>query len=75
MSHVLEHMKNPIDVLNNLKKCQMALIAVPNPIRPKILFKYYIFNNDYANKGYLYSWDQSHFTNFITRSKLKIGNH
>ena len=69
LSHVLEHLKNPADAIEKVKslKPTWLLIAVPNPLRPKVLMKYNFFSRDYSNKGHYYSWDRSHFTNFLTR--------
>ena len=67
MSHVLEHTYCPLNVIQKLKRhpARWICLAVPNPVRPKIFFKYQITGRSYANKGHLYSWDRSHFTNFI----------
>ncbi|WP_373031380.1 class I SAM-dependent methyltransferase [Sulfurovum sp.] len=69
LSHVLEHMKNPIDVLSHAKKIsrRWVIVACPNPIRPMILAKHALFGRDYSNAGHLYSWDRSHFSNFLER--------
>jgi SAM-dependent methyltransferase len=66
-NHVLEHFKNPIDVLKLAEKhTDFIVIAVPNPIRFHILFHAFNYYN-YSNLGHVYSWDRSHFNNFITR--------
>ena len=69
MSHVLEHMKNPTDVIQKVKSLgpDWLLIGVPNPARLKVLMKYNLFSTDYSNKGHYYSWDRSHFSNFLER--------
>jgi len=67
-SHVLEHMENPKQVLDKIKKVtkRWILIAVPNPLWPKGIVKYnLILRRNYSNKGHLYCWDRSHFTNFL----------
>jgi SAM-dependent methyltransferase len=67
LMHVLEHLKEPVKTINVIKELggRWILIAVPNPIRPKILLKYALLGKDYSNKGHCYSWDRSHFSNFI----------
>ncbi len=67
-SHSLEHMESPKTILKKASKiASYMIIAVPNPVRPKILLKYALFSKDYSNKGHYYSWDRSHLNNFLTR--------
>lgn len=68
LSHALEHTPNPVDVVNEMKAVtkKWLVLAVPNPIRPKILMKYGLSGRDYSNKGHYYSWDRSHFQNLLT---------
>jgi len=75
LSHVLEHMPNPIDILKRVKRIsrRWLILAVPNPIRPKILAKYAMRSKNYSNLGHLYSWDRSHFHIFLERhNRLRI---
>jgi len=74
-SHSLEHMKAPVSMINKMKNIskEWLILAIPNPIRPKILFKYALRNRNYSNKGHYYSWDRSHFHNFLEiKCQLKI---
>lgn len=68
LSHALEHTANPVDIINEMKIVtkKWIILAVPNPIRPKILMKHALFSKDYSNKGHYYSWDRSHFHNLLT---------
>jgi SAM-dependent methyltransferase len=67
LNHVLEHFSNPVDVLKLAEKhSDFIVIAVPNPIRFHILVHAFKKNN-YSNLGHVYSWDRSHFNNFIKR--------
>jgi len=67
LCHSLEHMEKPKAIIEQVKKISKhwIIIAVPNPIRPKVLVKYALFRKDYSNKGHFYSWDRSHLTNFL----------
>lgn len=68
LSHVLEHMQHPTDILKKIKKItSWIVLAVPNPLRPKIQIKYSIRGKNYSNKGHYHSWDHSHFENFLSR--------
>ena len=68
MSHVLEHTLRPLDIvkgLNNmLKPDGVAILAVPNPVRLTV-FLGNIFKKHYVNRGHVYSWDRSHWINFL----------
>lgn len=68
-SHVLEHIVNPIELLTQAKKISRhwIVLAIPNPLRPMIIFKYALFRRNYSNAGHVYSWDRSHFTNFLVK--------
>lgn len=69
LSHVLEHMEHPSDVVRAALQISKGpvLLAVPNPIRPHIVLKHALRSRDYSNKGHYHSWDRSHFTNFLKR--------
>lgn len=69
LSHVLEHIPSPIEAVRVLKRVssQWIVLAVPNPGRPHIFMKYSLTSRDYSNRGHVYSWDRSHFTNFLTQ--------
>ena len=68
MSHVLEHTLYPTDiiclVMKKIRNKGFFIMAVPNPVRP-LVFVRNIFKYHYANRGHVYSWDRSHWTNFI----------
>ena len=68
LSHVLEHIPSPIEALQILKRVssRWIVLAVPNPGRPHVFMKYSLASRDYSNRGHVYSWDRSHFTNFLT---------
>ena len=75
MSHVLEHIDNPIEALETLKTVtrRWIVLAVPNPLRPIIQLKYTLRSKNYSNKGHVFSWDRSHFENFLQRkNQLEI---
>ena len=68
MCHSLEHMKSPVhaceQALRLLKDGGFLILAVPNPVRPDVIFGN-IFKRHYVNKGHVYSWDKSHWKNFL----------
>jgi len=70
LSHVLEHLLDPINTLQQLSKHLVPggilIVAVPNPARPDVLVKH-ILRKNYVNEGHVYSWDRPHFMNFIER--------
>ena len=66
LSHVLEHMERPVDVVKSLLSVSKWLIvAVPNPTRLQVVLRLGFMGKDYANRGHLYSWDKSHLTRFL----------
>jgi 2-polyprenyl-3-methyl-5-hydroxy-6-metoxy-1,4-benzoquinol methylase len=69
-SHVLEHLRNPIEALEKtmrlLKPGGILIVAVPNPVRPNILISN-IFQKHYVNRGHVHAWDMSHWRNFLER--------
>ena len=68
MSHSLEHMKNPPEIikiaLRLIKDNGHLILAVPNPVRPNVFFNN-IFKRHYVPKGHVYAWDRSHWINFL----------
>ncbi|BAQ62675.1 hypothetical protein GM3708_3081 [Geminocystis sp. NIES-3708] len=70
MSHVLEHTKRPYDVMKGIIKMLrpngIAIVAVPNPVRPTVFYGN-ILKRNYVNQGHVYSWDRSHWINFLER--------
>ncbi len=68
LSHVMEHLLRPADgledVMTLLKPGGHAIVAVPNPGRPEVLVRN-IFRRKKVNKGHVYSWDRSHWINFL----------
>ena len=70
MSHVLEHMRDPIGaihkVLDRVKPGGHLVLAVPNPVRPLVIASA-VLRRDYVNRGHVIAWDRSHFTNMLER--------
>lgn len=68
LSHVLEHIRDPITVLRACQKMLrdegVLVLAVPNTGRPDVLF-YNLIRKRYANLGHVYGWDRSHWMNFL----------
>lgn len=68
MSHVLEHMLNPVqavkDAMSLVKEGGHLIMAVPNPARPNVLISN-IFKTHYVNRGHVVTWDMSHWINFL----------
>ena len=68
MSHVLEHMLNPVqavkDALSLTKEGGHLILAVPNPARPNVLISN-ITKTHYVNRGHVVAWDMSHWINFL----------
>lgn len=68
MSHVLEHMLNPIeavrDALSLVNKGGHLIMAVPNPARPSVLISN-ISKRHYCNRGHVAAWDMSHWMKFL----------
>lgn len=68
MSHVLEHMLNPVqavrDALSLVENKGHLILAVPNPARPSVLMSN-ITKTHYVNRGHVVAWDMSHWINFL----------
>ncbi len=68
MSHVLEHTRRPVDVVEGLlqmvKPNGIIILAVPNPVRLAV-FVGNIFKIHYVNRGHVCTWDRSHWINFL----------
>jgi cyclopropane fatty-acyl-phospholipid synthase-like methyltransferase len=71
-SHVIEHLQDPRNTIEMLLPfAKYFIIAVPNPLRPNVIF-YAIKRYNYSNLGHYYAWDRSHFTTFIKKCGLEI---
>jgi 2-polyprenyl-3-methyl-5-hydroxy-6-metoxy-1,4-benzoquinol methylase len=70
MSHSLEHSLRPAEtvrgVLDLLQEGGHLVLAVPNPARPTVLLSNAL-KKHYVNRGHVYSWDRSHWINFLER--------
>jgi 2-polyprenyl-3-methyl-5-hydroxy-6-metoxy-1,4-benzoquinol methylase len=70
LSHVLEHLRDPIAAINSLlsllKPDGKLIIAVPNLARPEVVLTG-LARKHYVNRGHIYGWDRSHFQNFLER--------
>jgi 2-polyprenyl-3-methyl-5-hydroxy-6-metoxy-1,4-benzoquinol methylase len=70
MSHVLEHMLDPVGALRAtltlLRPGGHLLLAVPNPVRPGVIFASCL-RRDYVNRGHVVAWDRAHWMNFLER--------
>lgn len=68
MSHVLEHLMQPVDalrmVMNLMSKNGVLILAVPNLVTPAIIFSS-LRREHYVNRGHVCSWDRSHWMNFL----------
>jgi 2-polyprenyl-3-methyl-5-hydroxy-6-metoxy-1,4-benzoquinol methylase len=68
MSHVLEHMLDPVQAINEVFKLVKPggtlILAVPNPARPGVLLSN-ITKTHYVNRGHVVAWDMSHWRNFL----------
>lgn len=68
LSHVLEHVENPRDILQRLASVSRGFIVVsiPNPYYlPRVTRAALRMNIGYVNTGHLYSWDWYHFKTFV----------
>lgn len=78
MSHVLEHMHDPLKVLREvmsiLNPGGHLVVAVPNTATPAGLL-YALLRRDYVNRGHAYSWDPSHWRNFLRIAALDVVEH
>lgn len=68
MSHVLEHMRDPLGAVTTLRKIsrRWVLLAVPNPLCPLAIHKS-IWRKSWSNQTHVVAWDRSHFRAFLTR--------
>jgi len=70
MSHVLEHMLDPVAALQSalevLRPGGHLLLAVPNPVRPSV-FLASLLRREYVNRGHVVAWDRAHWINFLER--------
>lgn len=70
LSHVLEHLRNPIDgiesMMSLLKPGGKLILAVPNVARPDVVIRA-MMRNHYVNRGHAFGWDRSHWKNFLER--------
>jgi 2-polyprenyl-3-methyl-5-hydroxy-6-metoxy-1,4-benzoquinol methylase len=70
LSHVLEHLRDPIagieSLLSLLNPGGKLIIAVPNLARPEVMLNG-LLRRHYVNRGHVYGWDRSHFRNFLER--------
>jgi 2-polyprenyl-3-methyl-5-hydroxy-6-metoxy-1,4-benzoquinol methylase len=68
MSHVLEHTRCPLAVLEGimplLRPGGILIVAVPNPVRFPVIIGN-VFKRHYVNRGHVYAWDRSHWINFL----------
>lgn len=68
MSHVLEHLLNPVqgvrDAMSLVKPGGHLILAVPNPVRP-LVFINALLRRKYSNPGHVAAWDRSHWINFL----------
>lgn len=68
MSHVLEHLESPKEVLVHLMRSSASImvLSIPNPYySPFVLHALLRRNVKHVNTGHLYSWDWHHFKTFI----------
>ena len=70
LSHVLEHMLDPVGallrVLELVKPGGHLVLAVPNPVRPSVVWAA-LLRRDYVNRGHVVAWDRAHWRNFLER--------
>lgn len=70
LSHVLEHLRDPISgiegLLSLLKPGGKLILAVPNLGRPEVMLMG-LFRKHYVNRGHAFGWDRSHWMNFLER--------
>ncbi|HEX7135004.1 MAG TPA: class I SAM-dependent methyltransferase [Iamia sp.] len=70
LSHVLEHSRRPADLVerlvDQLPPTGTLVVAVPNTARPTVTIKSALRRDD-VNRGHAYSWDRSHWMNFLER--------
>ncbi len=70
LSHVLEHTIDPINTIKVLLEITqpggVLILAVPNPVRPGVFISS-LRKRHYVNHGHIFSWDRSHWMNFLER--------
>lgn len=70
LSHVLEHSRRPADLVERLVEqipvTGTLVVAVPNAARPTVTVASAL-RRHYVNRGHAYSWDRSHWMNFLER--------
>jgi len=68
LSHVLEHVWNPVDAVNQafgcLKDGGRLVLAVPNPVNPVNFIRTAIQHYS-VNAGHCFHWDRGHWVNFL----------
>lgn len=68
LSHVLEHAREPLTVLNDvverIRPNGFLFLAVPNLGRPNVA-KAALSRTVMVNPGHVYGWDPSHWRNFL----------
>ena len=68
MSHVLEHVWNPVDAVFQAMACLneggKLVLAVPNAVTPANVVKH-MFRRYLVNKGHCFLWDRGHWINFL----------
>lgn len=68
ISHVLEHVENPRDILRRLASVSrgFVVVSIPNPYYLSRVARAALrMNIGYVNPGHLYSWDWYHFKTFV----------
>ncbi len=67
LSHVLEHVENPREVMKRLASVSrgVVIVSIPNPYYlPRVVKAALRMDIKYVNTGHLYSWDWYHFKTF-----------
>ena len=69
LSHVLEHVMRPYDtvkaLMDLLNPGGHLILAVPNPVRPDVMFYNMFRRFDKINKGHVQTWDRATWRNFL----------
>ncbi|MBL4760626.1 MAG: class I SAM-dependent methyltransferase [Mariprofundaceae bacterium] len=81
MSHVLEHVWNPVDAVLQAMACLNVggrlVLAVPNAVTPANIMKH-MFRCYPVNEGHCFLWDRAHWVNFLEQivqaDVLEYGN-
>lgn len=68
MSHVLEHLPEPLKAIESIKQVsrKWLLLAVPNPVTPLTLYKS-MRGQLWSNPTHVMLWDNSHFHYLLTQ--------